>query len=41
MTSDASSEESSVREGTGYDETFGSGDESKDYSPSSKREMSA
>ena len=41
MLSDALSEESSVREGAGYDETFGSGDESEDFSPSSKREMSA
>ena len=41
MLSDALSEESSVREGAGYDETFGSGDESEDFSPSSKRETSA
>ena len=41
MSSDALSEESSVREGAGYDETFGLGDESEDFSPSSKREMSA
>ena len=41
MSSDASCEESSVREEAGYDETFGSGDESKDFSPSSEREMSA
>ena len=41
MSSDASSEESSVREGVDYDETFGSGDESRDFSPSSKRETSA
>ena len=34
------SEESSVREGAGYDEAFGSGVESKDFSPSSGREMS-
>ena len=40
MSSDALSEESSVREGVGYDETFGSGDESKAFSPSSEREMS-
>ena len=38
MSSDALCEESSVREGTGYDEAFGSGDESKDFSPSSERE---
>ena len=35
------SEESSVREGAGYDEAFGLGDESKDFSPSSGRETSA
>ena len=35
MSSDAMSEESSIREGAGYDEAFGSGDESKDFSPSS------
>ena len=34
MLSDALSEESSVRERAGYDETFGSGDESEDFSPS-------
>ena len=34
MSSDALSEESSVRERAGYDETFGSGDESEDFSPS-------
>ena len=39
MSSDAMSEESSVREGAGYNETFGSGDESEDISPSSEREM--
>ena len=38
MSSDASCEESSVREGAGYDEAFGSGDESEDFSPSSERE---
>ena len=41
ISSDAMSEESSVREGAGYDEAFGSGDESKDFLPSSGREMSA
>ena len=41
MSSDALSKESSVCEGAGYDETFGSGDESKDFSPSSERETSA
>ena len=41
MSSDVSCEESSVREGAGYDETFGSGDESEDFSPSSERETSA
>ena len=41
MSRDASSEESSVREGAGYDKTFGSGDESEDFSPLSKRETSA
>ena len=41
MSSDASSEESSVRKGVGYDETFGSGDESENFSPSSGRETSA
>ena len=37
MSSDTSCEESSIREGAGYDEAFGSGDESEDFSPSSKR----
>ena len=41
MSSDVLSEESSVREGAGYDETFGSGDEFKDFSHSSERETSA
>ena len=41
MSSDASCEESSVREGAGYDEAFGSGDESEDFSPSSERKTSA
>ena len=41
MSSDAISEKSLVREGAGYDEAFGLGDESEDFSPSSGREMSA
>ena len=41
MSSDAMSEESSVHEGAGYDEAFGSGVESEDFSPSSRRETSA
>ena len=41
MSSEASCEESSVCEGAGYDEAFGSGDESKDFSPPSERETSA
>ena len=41
MSSDASCEESSVCEGAGYDETFGSGDESEDSLPSSERETTA
>ena len=41
MSSDASSEESLVREGAGYDKTFGSGDESEDFSTSSERETLA
>ena len=41
MSSDAMSEESSIREGAGYDEAFGSGVESEDFSPSSRRETSA
>ena len=41
MSSDGISEESSVREGAGYDEAFSSGDESEDFSPSSGRETSA
>ena len=41
MSSDASCEESSVRKGASYGETFGSGDESEDFSPSSERETSA
>ena len=41
MSSDALSEKSSVREGASYDETFGSGDEPEDLSPSSERETLA
>ena len=41
MSSDVSCEESSVREGAGYDETFGSSDESEDFSPSLERGTSA
>ena len=41
MSSDAMSEESSLREGAGYDEAFGSGVESEDFSPLSGRETSA
>ena len=41
MSSDASCEESSVREGVSYDEAFDSGDESEDFSPSSERETLA
>ena len=41
MSSDASCEESSVREGAGYDEAFGSGHEFEDFSLSSERGMSA
>ena len=41
MSSDTMSEESSVREGVGYDEAFSSGDESEDFSPSSGRETLA
>ena len=37
MSSDASCGESSVREGAGYDEAFGSGHESEDFSLSSGR----
>ena len=40
MSSDASCEESSVREGAGYNETYGSGDKS-DFSIPSERETSA
>ena len=41
MSSDASCEELSVREGAGYDEAFGSGDESEDFLTSSERGTSA
>ena len=41
MSSDALSEELSVCKGAGYDETFGSGDESEEFSPSLDRETSA
>ena len=41
MSSDALSEESSVREEAGYDEAFGSGNESEDSSIPSERETSA
>ena len=41
MSSDALSEESSVRERAGYDETFGSSDEFEDFSPSLERKTSA
>ena len=41
MSSDAMSEESLVRKGAGYDEAFGSGVKSEDFSPSLGRETSA
>ncbi|XP_030950181.1 uncharacterized protein LOC115974107 [Quercus lobata] len=41
ISSDALCEESSVCEGAGYDEAFGFGDESEDFSPSSERETLA
>ena len=41
MSSDASSEQSSVRDGAGYDEVFGSGQESNGFSGSLERETSA
>ena len=41
MSSDASCEESSVREGVGYDEAFGSGDQLEDFLLSSERKTSA
>ena len=41
MSSDMMSEKSSVCEGAGYDEAFGSSDKFEDFSPSSKRKTSA
>ena len=41
MSSDASSDQSSVRDGAGYDEFFGSGQESDGFSKSSGKETSA
>ena len=41
MSSDASCKESSIREGAGYDEAFGSGHESEDFSLLSERGTSA
>ena len=41
MSSDVTSEQSSVRDGVSYDEVFGSSHESKGFSRSSKRETSA
>ena len=41
MSSDALSEESSVSERAGYNETFSSSDKSEDFSHSSERETSA
>ena len=41
MSSDEKSQQSSVRDGAGYDEVFGSGDESEGFSHSSERETSA
>ena len=41
MSSNTSCEESLVREGAGYNEVFGSGDESEDFLPSSERGTSA
>ena len=41
MSSDVSSEQSSVHDGAGYDEVFGSGQESDGFSRSSKRETLA
>ena len=41
MSSDAQSEQSPVRDGAGYDEVFGSGQESDDFSESSGRKTSA
>ena len=41
MSSDTSSDQSSVRDGAGYDEVFGSGQESDGFSESSRKETSA
>ena len=41
MSSDETSEQSSIREGVGYDEVFGSGDEFESFLQSSERETSA
>ena len=41
MSSDETSEQSSVHDGAGYDEVFGLGDESEGFSRSSERETSA
>ena len=41
MSSDALSEQSSVRNGAGYDEVFGSSQVSDGFSESSRRETSA
>ena len=41
MSSDASSDQPSVRDGAGYDEVFGSGHKSGSFSWSSERETSA
>ena len=41
MSSEEKSEQSSVLDGAGYDEVFGSGDEFKGFSRSSKRETLA
>ena len=40
MSSDETSEQSSIRDGAGYDKVFGSGDKSKGFSHSSERETS-
>ena len=39
MSSDETSEQSSVRDGAGYDKVFGSGDKSEGFSRSSEREI--
>ena len=41
MSREASSEQSSIRKGAGYDEVFGSSHESESFSWSSERETSA